>query len=125
VRLKKPKKPSKSKLKRQADRLFSLIIRSRGRCQKCGTVEKLQCAHVVSRRYAGTRWNELNAFCLCSGDHMYFTYRPLEWDEWCINEMGQETWSRLRWEALKVTKPDYPMLVESLRQRAHQLGIAA
>ena len=125
VRLKKPKKPSKSKLKRQADRLFSLIIRSRAHCERCGTTNNLQCAHVFSRRYLGTRWNEENAYSLCAADHVFYTHRPIEWEDWCIKRMGLMEWEILRGAALIVTKPDYPMLVESLRQRAHQLGIAA
>ena len=125
MRLKKPKKPSKTKLKRQADRLFSLIIRSRDGCERCGEGSQLQCAHVFSRRYLGTRWDERNAFCLDSGCHIFMTYRPLEWEDWCIARMGRDAWEALRQKALIVTKPDYPMLVESLRQRAHQLGIAA
>lgn len=53
------------------DRMFSQIIRSRGACQRCGSVQSLQCAHIISRRYSATRCDERNAWCLCAGCHMH------------------------------------------------------
>lgn len=73
----------KAKL-RDADKLFSLFIRNRDgwACRKCGSVQNIQCAHIVSRRYRATRWSPDNAIALCARDHVKFTYRPLEWEAW-------------------------------------------
>jgi len=71
-------------LLRRADAVFSQYIRHRdGRCMKCGSGERLQCAHIISRRYRGPRWDTGNAVCLCARCHTYYEHRPLEWqDEW-------------------------------------------
>lgn len=74
--------------KAKADRLFSLIIRSRGACEACGRTENLQCAHIVSRRFSHTRCDEDNAFCLCARCHMHFTDHPVEFAEFVLDQIG-------------------------------------
>ena len=66
-----PRKVKKSTLKRKADILFSLLIRSRGSCEMCGKTQNLQCAHVYSRSNLHLRYDPKNALCLCSGCHMF------------------------------------------------------
>ena len=40
----------------QADVLFSRMIRERdGSCRRCGSVDHLQCAHIISRSYKSIR----------------------------------------------------------------------
>jgi len=56
---------------------------------------------------------------------MWGTYHPLEWEDFCIAMLGKGKLLDLKADARELYRPDYPMLVESLRQRAHQLGIAA
>lgn len=61
--------------KAKADRLFSQLIRSRGYCERCrelGYAQRgpLQTAHIISRRFSGTRTDEENAWCLCAGCHL-------------------------------------------------------
>jgi hypothetical protein len=82
----KPKKIKKSTLKNKADRLFSLIVRSRGYCElkglddiKCSSV--LQCAHIETRGVLGIRWEEDNALCICSGHHWWHTNHEKIWQE--------------------------------------------
>ena len=85
--LPKPKKKvSISKLKKKADTLFSLIIRSKGYCElmgldgvKCGQV--LQCAHIETRGVLAIRWSEENALCLCNGHHWFYTNNESKWQE--------------------------------------------
>ena len=81
---------SATALKTRADRLFSLAVRSVGHCQSGRPEHKgpLQCAHGFSRRYLATRWDRRNAWALCAGCHVYYTHRPLEWDEWMRYRMG-------------------------------------
>ena len=69
----------------KCDTLFGQIVRSTGVCAgRCEGKPSgvLQCAHGFSRRYRATRWDERNAWCLCQGCHLYWTLRPLEWDDW-------------------------------------------
>lgn len=65
-----PKKPKKKKLSRsrmikEADRVWSLYIRERDRglpCITCGTswTENQQAGHFMSRRHLNTRWEMHN-----------------------------------------------------------------
>ena len=70
-----PKKPKKKKLSRsrmmkEADRVFSIYIRERDRGNNCITCnsdwqENHQNWHFASRRYLNTRWHEKNANSQC------------------------------------------------------------
>ena len=70
-----PKKPKKKKLSRsrmikEADRVWSLYIRERDRglpCITCGTswTENQQAGHFMSRRHLNTRWEMHNGAWQC------------------------------------------------------------
>ena len=74
----------------QLDKWFSMIVRSVGECVRCGAISGLQCAHIISRRYLGVRFSLDNALCLCASCHMFFTYRPLEWDRYITDRIGEQ-----------------------------------
>lgn len=102
--------------KLEADKLFSKYVRARDRyCQMCGTAFDLQSAHIFSRGYFATRWDPANAVALCSGHHKEFTHRPIEWDDWCIERMGRETWDALRFKARRGGMPDLGLVITELR----------
>ncbi len=81
----KPVSPLK-RAKREADKAFSLYIRSRdGRCMlagldkvRCGGV--LQCMHLRTRGDYGLRYDEVNALTGCQGHHVFYTNHPSDWD---------------------------------------------
>lgn len=57
---------SKKKLVEELDKVFSIFIRCRDkRCYTCGSIEKLQCGHYMSRRHYSTRWDENNCYAQC------------------------------------------------------------
>ena len=60
---------------RKLDKEFSLYVRSRGVCQRCGTKDytKLQTSHIFSRRYLRVRFDKDNALCLCASCHFFVT----------------------------------------------------
>lgn len=69
-------KTSISKLKRKADQVFSLWIRTRdkGRCFTCGEqkpISKMQNGHFVSRSYNSLRYDELNCHCQCMACNIF------------------------------------------------------
>lgn len=102
----------------EADRLFSLWVRSIGRCQaKDGRPCSggLQCAHGFSRRYRNTRWDPDNAWCLCQAHHTYYTHRPIEWDLWMLDRQGVEDYVWLREQALRTTKVDLEPILDWLK----------
>ena len=109
---------SPKRLKVEADRLFSLLIRARGHCEsgRDGCKGPLQCAHGFSRRYMGTRWVTENCFCLCAGHHLYWTHRPIEWDEWMRLKLGK-FYEPLRHRALTLTTPDITLTVSEIKER--------
>ena len=127
-------KPTKKQLRATADKLFSASIRARGKCEakgfsggwlkgarvknpltvRCGGA--LQCAHLVPRRYLSVRWDQDNAACLCAAHHSYFTYFPLEHEQFCKLHLGAEHYEALKLRA-RVARgaPDYEAILERLR----------
>lgn len=77
-------------LKRRATVLHSQYVRARdGRCVRCGsTTGQLQCAHIISRRYAATRTDEGNAYTLCAACHRYLTEWPHEHVGFFTQQLG-------------------------------------
>lgn len=120
---KKPKTPTKTRQLKQADTLFSQIVRSAGRCANCSSTEHLQCAHGFSRRYRAVRFDERNAWPLCRSCHVYFTHRPLEWDDWMVSRLGDHRYVELRHEALTGPNPDLGETLKALRERYTALGL--
>ena len=73
---------TRTSVTKACDKIFSLIIRSHGRCERCGGIEYLQPAHFKSRRYRSLRWDKKNANCLDSKCHMFFHDNPDEHVKW-------------------------------------------
>lgn len=96
----------------RATRLHSQLVRSRGRCENCGGTTHLQTAHIIGRRYAATRTDELNAFCLDAKCHMRFTEHPDEWMEFIDRTIGRAEYDRLKAKAQAVTKTNDAFWIE-------------
>jgi hypothetical protein len=75
------KKPSRSKLVKKLDEVFSVFIRkkyadSNGlvKCFTCSKVahwKEMQCGHFQSRRHYATRWDEGNTRPQCVGCNLF------------------------------------------------------
>lgn len=105
---------------KKATKLHSLIVRSRGACENCGERDysKLQAAHIVSRKYAKTRTDETNAYCLCATCHWRFTNWPLEFAAFVLDHLGDEAYNALRAKAHDTTtKVDWNAEVARLEAR--------
>ena len=87
--------------KGKADRLLSLIVRSRGRCESCGDTEyrKLQCAHIVPRTFSATRTDEANCLALCWSCHRRFTDDPFAWVHFVHSLIGEAGYDALKTKA--------------------------
>lgn len=91
--------------KGRADREFSLAVRTIGHCESCNKTQNLQCAHIISRRYAQTRTSFRNALCLCAGCHIKYTLNPLEFAEYVLRtSLGQHVETE-RQKAYSTTAP--------------------
>lgn len=107
----------------KADVIFSKLVRAVGRCERCGRVDQLQCAHWLSRRYSNTRTDLDNAFCLCASCHRYFTADPTAWTDWCLDRRGRATYIRLRAAANRPSWVHWPTELERLRAVASTTGV--
>lgn len=114
-----PRKPSKKTLKRNADKLFSEYIRSIGCCEWCGKVDNtLQTSHIFSRRFLVTRWEPLNANCLCASCHFKWHQQPVEAVEWIKEYLGEDVYNELRIMAkTSVKKVDLQQIVDDLKNK--------
>jgi len=110
------KKPSKRATAKQCDAVFGRIVRAPGYCLNCGGTEYIQCAHGFSRSYRSTRWHFDNGFPLCRACHVYFTHRPIEWDEWLRETWGDELYAELRALALTYRVHDLDVLLAELKE---------
>ena len=109
--------------KGKATRLHALITRSFGRCMKCGNAHALQCAHIISRKYARTRTDLDNAFCLCASCHMYFTDNPVEFGQFTIDQIGEENYTHLLRERQSIAKVDWDIEAKRLEVIAIERGL--
>lgn len=126
AKLGKTKKGSKKESKVSSlDRLFSVLVRADGTCVHCGATDSLQCAHGFSRRYRNVRWDRRNAFCLCQRCHMFFTHRPLEWDEWLVDRWGAELYGEIRARALSGERVDLDQARDEVVAAIRERGITA
>ncbi len=88
--------------KGKADELFSLYIRkTRGACERCGSTEFLQCAHIITRSALNTRWDERNVWCLCARDHIRLTHWPVEHRDFAWATIGEEMY----YELVRLSQP--------------------
>ena len=78
---KRTKAKSVSKLKKEADAIFSKFIRERdkGQCYTCPNNQdpkKMQNGHFVPRQYLATRYDEVNNHCQCYACNMLYNGQP-------------------------------------------------
>ena len=88
--------------KGKLDKIFSLYIRTRDKwgCQRCGKQQKekstgYHCAHILGRSKQSVRWNELNAYGICYGCHLFIDTHPTEKTIWAINRLWKQEYDEL------------------------------
>ena len=128
-----PKKPTRSKLVKQADAVFSEYIRRRyakdniAECFTCGKKDhwkKLQCGHFQSRKHYATRWNEDNCQVQCAGCNVFrygeqYTFgRNLDA---YIKEGLAEELNILSNKTVKYSNPDLLELIEFYKKKIAEL----
>lgn len=111
--------------KGKATKLHSLIVRSRGKCERCGESDysKLEAAHIISRTYSATRTDEKNAWALCHKCHARLTKWPREHSHFITETIGSEAYDEMRRRAETVTKKDWTAELARLKERAKELGL--
>ena len=115
------KKKGKSTLTRLLDKECSRIVRGRGFCAMCNSVDyqKLQCAHIFSRTYRNTRWNLHNLLCLCAGCHFKGHRSPIEFTEFVKAYLGDNLFQALKSSHIAIkrwTLSEMQELLETLQE---------
>ncbi|KKM20716.1 hypothetical protein LCGC14_1642610 [marine sediment metagenome] len=99
------KKKSRRKLIKELDILFSKIVRHGGKCSRCGSRIKVQCAHVFSRRNMSVRWDFDNALPLCWRCHFWWAHKePVEFNDYIRERMGLQAFYNLKARRLLVAQ---------------------
>jgi len=99
------RKPTKSSLKNKLDKIISEIVRSKGKCDRCGKTENLQCAHIFGRTYLNTRWSLENLLALCPDCHINFAHKcPILFTEFVKEKIGEEEYEKLKEMHNQITK---------------------
>jgi len=112
-------KTKRRKLRDQLDKLFSKIIRSKGKCERCGKTSPLNTAHIFSRRNLATRWDKDNVLCFCVGCHFWGHQNPILFTEFVKEKLGSERYEDLKVKAnstKKWTIPELETLVETFKE---------
>lgn len=110
----KKKKSQRKKLNNKLDKLFSIIIRSKGKCERCGTTKNLNIAHIFSRRNLIVRWDKDNVFCLCVTCHFWVHQNPILFAEFVREKLGVEKYEELKTKSVQIRKWTIPELEELL-----------
>ena len=105
------------KLRKKCDELWQQIIRSRGKCEKCGNIKALNAAHIISRNNRHTRWEILNGLALCVKCHFWAHQNSLEFVEWVKGYLGRANYQKLRKMALSLEKLDLEEIYDKLEKR--------
>lgn len=110
------------KQKRKLDRLFSVRILGKNNrtCQRCGvTGKKMDTSHIIPREYLNTRYEPLNAICLCVSCHKYglksWHKNPLFAVRWLDTFLGPEIANTLLSSSFQPFTGSYEDLLNNLK----------
>ena len=88
------------------DTYFSKLVRARGQCERCGTTQNLECAHVIRRRHVGNP--DLGFSLRCCEDNAWALCRPCHYivdnDAVQFTELVDRTIGRAKYEELLIIK---------------------
>ena len=107
------KKPSRSKLVKKLDAVFSQYIRLKNAvdgyavCFTCGKKDhykKLQCGHFMSRRHYSTRWDEQNCNVQCAGCNVFRAGEIYLYTKYLCSQYGENFPEELYIKSQKIVK---------------------
>jgi predicted restriction endonuclease len=101
-------KPRPSSRKATADRYWSQLVKTDQFCNRCHTTQgPFEAAHIIERRWANTRCDLENGWCLCRLCHRLVDAAPELWIELVNKTIGPDTLKRLRDAAMSRKKVDW------------------
>ena len=104
---------------RKLDRVFSKIIRSAGKCTRCGRINDLQCSHNNGRSSMSVRWEPLNALCLCAKCHGWYGLYRTAGTKWLMSYLGTSRFDELDTRTKKLS---YVITVKDVLSRWKEYG---
>lgn len=114
-----PRKSTPSNMRRNCDDRMRKFIVARGQCQRCGDYAgPFECAHIVRRRYAWTRTDERNAWCLCIPCHRTVDTRASVFDNLVEETIGSAVLVELEEKAARREKFDWAKELERWKEMA-------
>jgi hypothetical protein len=119
------KKSGRKALIRKLDKIFSKYIRARDKkCVVCGSIEHLQCGHLLSRVNYSTRWDEINANCQCGHCNIVHNTNPGPYMLWFIETHGKKELHKLTkqyGESIKYKNIDIEIMIEEYTKKYAEL----
>ena len=107
---------------KKLDKLWSQIIRNRGKCEVCGKHPSgnsyLNPHHIVGRRNYTLRWDIRNGVALCAGHHIFnreSAHQDSEWFHDWLEENRKEDLEYLRKRRNLILKQTYEEVVDKLK----------
>lgn len=93
---KKTKKLTRKQITKKLDKIISKIVRLRDKkCVCCGSTDKLQCGHYVSRKYNALRWDLTNCHAQCGGCNIIHNRNPSTYSKYMIESYGTSIFKEL------------------------------
>lgn len=128
-RIEKAKAKSISRLKKAADAIFSLYIRTRdgGQCYTCpnkNEIKRMQNGHFVPRQYMATRYDETNNHCQCYACNMLYNGQPSAYAARLKRDFGEDVVEKLesrRKEILRLPPEYYEGIISTYKQKLAEL----
>lgn len=115
------KKPSKSKLVKKLDAVFSIFVRMSNadhkgfcECVTCGRKyhwKDIQAGHFMSRKHYSTRWDEDNVKPQCRGCNIFNQGEQYRYSVYLGNELSESLLNKSR-EIVKFSINDIEELIE-------------
>lgn len=108
------------------DAMAREICRKRGSCEAAGE-DGLQCsgslqwAHIVSRTYHKTRWDDDNCLYLCAAHHFFYTNRTIHWKEFLKRKIGLEKLEQIEARAISAGKVDRIEVYKRLKENVDSI----
>ena len=106
--------------------MHELVVVRDKRCLKCGSMQRLQAAHIYPKgTYRKMEFDENNIICLCYRCHLHFWHKnPIEAHDWLIKTLPGDrlTILKMRSNYVDKTPQDYNLLKLYLTEEIKKYG---
>jgi hypothetical protein len=119
--LAKPKKVSRTALKKKCDILASRYYRAATPYCELAGLDGIRCGgplqwcHITSRSVVHLRYERYNNLILCAGHHSFYTRQPLDWIR-TLEEHFPEKLALVEQQRYKFSKIDYEAWIDMFRR---------